>query len=202
VPQPGIDVVGFVTLALRPDMMDLMAEDPSIDIERRNRFDDLFDQHYAAVRAYVARRSGTAGVLDDVLSETFLVAWRRIDSVPTDGVPWLLGVARRVLANHRRGEARRGALLQALAGMLPRELIAEPPGEVFGELSDAIAGLTARDREALLLVAWEGLDPQRAARVVGCAPGAFRARLYRARRQLAAQLAPATDEARLTEEAR
>jgi len=198
----SLDVVGFVTLAVRPDMMGYMAEDPSIDIERRTRFDDLFDQHYAAVRAYVTRRTGTAGVVDDVLSETFLVAWRRIDSVPTDGVPWLLGVARRVLANHRRGEARRGALLQLLASMLPRELIAEPPGEVFGELSDAISALTARDREALLLVAWEGLDPQRAARVVGCAPGAFRARLYRARRQLAAQLAPATDEARVTEEAR
>jgi RNA polymerase sigma-70 factor, ECF subfamily len=186
----------------RPDMMGQMAEDPPVDIERRTRFADLFDQHYTAVRAYVARRSGTTGVVDDVLSETFLVAWRRIDSVPTDGLPWLLGVARRVLANQRRGEARRGALVRLLADMLAREPIAEPSAEVFGELSDAVAALTPRDREALLLVAWEGLDPQRAARVVGCAPGAFRARLYRARRQLAAQLAPAMDDARATEEAR
>lgn len=179
-----------------------MAEDPLIDIDRQARFNELFDQHFAAVRAYVARRSGTAGVVDDVLSETFLVTWRRIDSVPTDGLPWLLGVARRVLANQRRGEARRGALVQLLASMLPRGLVAEPDSEVFGELSDALAALSPREREALLLVAWEGLDPQRAARVVGCAPAAFRARLYRARRQLAAQLQATPKEARLTEEAR
>ena len=179
-----------------------MAVHPPSDVERRTRFNTLFDQHYAAVRAYVSRRSGTAGVVDDVLSETFLVAWRRIDSVPADGLPWLLGVARRVLANQRRGEARRGALLRSLASMLPPGPVAEPAGEVFGELSEALAALSAREREALLLVAWEGLDPQRAARVVGCAPTAFRARLYRARRQLAARLQPTPDEARLSEEAR
>jgi RNA polymerase sigma factor (sigma-70 family) len=179
-----------------------MAADPPIDIEQRTRFDALFDQHYAAVRAYVARRSGGTGLVDDVLSETFLVAWRRIDSVPADGLPWLLGVARRVLANQRRGEARRGALVKLLAGMLPHEPIAEPAAEVFGELADALAALSPRDREALLLVAWEGLEPQRAARVVGCAPAAFRARLYRARRQLAARMEPTPDQARLTEEAR
>jgi RNA polymerase sigma factor (sigma-70 family) len=179
-----------------------MAGHPPTDVESRARFDALFDQHYAAVRAYVARRSATPAVIDDVLSETFLVAWRRIDSVPTDGLPWLLGVARRVLANQRRGEARRGALVDLLASMLPRGPVAEPAGEVFGELGDAIAGLSPREREALLLVAWEGLEPQRAARVVGCDPAAFRARLYRARRQLVAQLELTLDEARLTEEAR
>jgi len=179
-----------------------MAGDPPIEREHRVRFDALFDQHYAAVRAYVARRSGTAGVVDDVLSETFLVAWRRIESVPADALPWLLGVARRVLANQRRGEARRGALVELLASMLPRGPIAEPAGEVFGELGDAVAALSPREREALLLVAWEGLDPRRAARVVGCAPAAFRARLYRARRQLVAQMKPAPDQARLPEEAR
>jgi RNA polymerase sigma-70 factor (ECF subfamily) len=107
-----------------------------------------------------------------------------------------------VLANQRRGEARRGALVGLLASMLPQGPVAEPAGEVFGELSDALAALSAREREALLLVAWEGLDPQRAARAVGCAPTAFRARLYRARRQLAARLQSTPDEARLSEEAR
>lgn len=179
-----------------------MAADQPIDVRRRTRFDTLFDQHYAAVRAYVARRAGTASVIDDVLSETFLVAWRRIDAVPVDGLPWLLAVARRVLANHRRGDARRGALVQMLAGVLPREPITEPPAELFGEVSDALASLSPREREALLLVAWEGLEPRRAAQVVGCAPAAFRARLYRARRQLIAQLEPAPEPARLTEETR
>jgi RNA polymerase sigma factor (sigma-70 family) len=178
-----------------------MGGDRAIDVEQRTRLDALFDEHYAAVRAYVARRGGAA-VVDDVVSETFLVAWRRIDAVPADGLPWLLGVARRVLANQRRAEARRGALVALLASVLPRSLTTEPPGEVFGELGDAIAALSDRDREALLLVAWEGLDPQRAARVVGCAPDAFRARLYRARRQLVAQLRRAPDDVRLVEEAR
>lgn len=179
-----------------------MAGDLPVDVEYQARFDALFDMHYAAVRAYVARRSGTAGPVDDVLSETFLVAWRRIDKVPADGLPWLLGVARRVLANQRRAEARRGALVDRIAGMLPRTNIAEPIEQNFGELGEAIAALSAREREALLLVAWEELGPERAARVVGCAPAAFRARLYRARRRLAAQLQLTVDEARLTEEAR
>lgn len=178
-----------------------MAEDPLIDVDRQARFNELFDRHYAAVRAYVARRSGSGGV-DDVVSETFLVAWRRIDAVPEDGLPWLLGVARRILANQRRGEARRGALIQLLASMLPRGPGPEPPGGMFGELPDALAALSAREREALLLVAWEGLDPQRAARVVGCAPAAFRARLYRARRRLATQMQAVPAEVRLTEETR
>jgi RNA polymerase sigma factor (sigma-70 family) len=174
---------------------------PPIDVDRRARFDALFDRHYAAVRAYVVRRSA-AGVVDDVLSETFLVAWRRIDALPPDGLPWLLGVARRVLANQRRADARRGALVELLASVLPRSPIPEPAGDVFGDLGEAISALSPREREALLLVAWEGLDPQRAARVVGCAPAAFRARLYRARRQLAAQLKPMPDAERLHEEAR
>jgi RNA polymerase sigma-70 factor (ECF subfamily) len=179
-----------------------MAEEPPIEIERRVRFDELFDVHYPAVRAYVVRRSGTGAVVDDVLSETFLVAWRRIDSVPADGLPWLLGVARRVLANQRRAEARRGALVELLAEVMRRAPLAEPPGEVFGELGAAMAALSPREREALLLVAWEGLGPARAARVVGCAPAAFRARLYRARRRLAAELQSMPGDVRLTEEAR
>src|ERR1700722_19806197 len=128
-----------------------------IDVDRRARFDALFDRHYAAVRAYIVRRSAP-GVVDDVVSETFLVAWRRIDSAPVDGLPWLLGVARRVLANQRRSEARRGALADRLAGVVSRGGVAEPAGEAFGELGDAIAALSPRQREALLLVAWEGLD--------------------------------------------
>jgi hypothetical protein len=60
-------------------MIGAMAEDPLIEIDRQARFNDLFDRHYAAVRAYVARRSRTTGAVDDVLSETFLVAWRRVE---------------------------------------------------------------------------------------------------------------------------
>ena len=157
------------------------------DVDRRVRFDALFAAHFAAVRAYVVRRSAGTPV-DDVLSEVFLIAWRRLDAVPGDALPWLLAVARRVLANHRRGNARRAALIDRLASATPRLRVVDPPGEVFGALADAIGSLSPVEREALLLVAWEGLDPTRAARVVGCSPQAFRARLYRARRRLAARL--------------
>ena len=174
------------------------------DHDRGTRFDALFAAHFPAVRAYVVRRSGAAPV-DDVLSETFLVAWRRLDAVPEDALPWLLGVARRVLANQRRGEARRAALIGRLTGALAHARIAEPAGEAFGALADALASLPAVEREALLLVAWEELEPGRAARVVGCSPAAFRARLYRARRRLAARLGEPPlrhFEERTTEEAR
>jgi RNA polymerase sigma-70 factor (ECF subfamily) len=172
--------------------------------DRGTRFDALFAAHFAAVRAYVVRRSGGAPV-DDVLSEVFLVAWRRLDAVPEDGLPWLLGVARRVLANQRRGDARRAALIGRLADALPRSRVVEPAGNVFGSLGEAIGALSAPEREALLLVAWEGLEPRRAARVVGCTPAAFRARLYRARRRLAAHLGESPLrhlEGRTSEEAR
>lgn len=181
-----------------------MRESPGGD-DGAARFDALFAAHFAAVRAYVVRRSGAAPVVDDVLSETFLVAWRRLDAVPEDALPWLLGVARRVLANQRRGEARRVALIDRLSNLTSRSRGTEPTGDVFGSLGDAMATLSAPEREALLLVAWEGLEPQRAARVVGCTPTAFRARLYRARRRLAAELGESPLrhlEGRTTEEAR
>jgi RNA polymerase sigma factor (sigma-70 family) len=177
-----------------------MDESTAIDNRARPRFDALFTEHYPAVRAYIARRSVAAAV-DDALSETFLVAWRRIDAVPPDALPWLLAVARRVLANQRRAEARRGALVELLGSVLPRGPIVEPVADSLGGLGEAIATLSAREREALLVVAWEELDPSRAARVVGCAPAAFRARLYRARRRLAAQLGESFVN-QLTEEAR
>src|SRR5690242_21875155 len=101
------------------------------DDDRGTRFDQLFAAHYGAVRAYVVRRSGGAPV-DDVLSEIFLVAWRRLEAVPEDGLPWLLGVARRVLANQRRGDARRAALIGRMADAMQPSRVVEPAGRVLG----------------------------------------------------------------------
>jgi RNA polymerase sigma-70 factor, ECF subfamily len=174
------------------------------DEDRGKRFDAVFAAHFSAVRAYVVRRTGGAPA-DDVLSETFLVAWRRLDALPEDALPYLLGIARRVLANQRRGDLRRAALIDRLSILASRSRAIEPAGDVFGSLADAIATLTAPEREAPLLVAWEGLEPGRAARVVGCTPAAFRARLHRARRRLASQLGESQlrrFEGRTTEEAR
>jgi RNA polymerase sigma factor (sigma-70 family) len=144
-------------------------------------FDEFFARYHWAVRAYVLRRA--PGVIaDDVISEAFVVAWRRFDEIGSDPLPWLLGVARRVLANHLRGERRRRALVQRIVDRSDPPW--EPPSGVSDQLGVALGGLSAREREALLLVAWEGLDPKRGAVAAGCSTAAFRVRLHRARRHV------------------
>jgi RNA polymerase sigma-70 factor, ECF subfamily len=79
------------------------------------RFELLYAKYAPAVKAYVLRRAD-ASMADDVVAEVFVVCWRRFEDVPVDPLPWLLGVARRVLSTQRRGERRRGALHERLAG--------------------------------------------------------------------------------------
>lgn len=151
------------------------------------RFRELFEATFGAVRRYVHHRGGSDGSVDDVVAETFLVAWRRLDDVPRDDpVPWLLAVARNVWRNERRGRRRRLALL----GRVPTPPPTPPPSEpVEGEGVDgvlaALAGLDASDQEILRLVAWDGLTAAQVGTVLGCSPGAARVRLHRARRRLA-----------------
>lgn len=155
--------------------------------QRRARFERLFEAHYAPVLAYALRRSDPAtGVAHDVTAEVFAVAWRRLDQLPADPLPWLYGTARRVLANERRGARRRAALVDQLRVTAPSATPAREPAEL---LHAALARLPDRDREGLLLVAWEGLSTAQAAQVMGCTPTAMRVRLHRARRRLAAALA-------------
>jgi RNA polymerase sigma-70 factor (ECF subfamily) len=161
----------------------------SADDDRRIAFETLFATHYWVVRGYVRRRSPSSAV-DDVVAETFLAAWRRFDSVAEDPLPWLLGVSRRILANQHRAERRRTALATRLRSLRSGSAWGwEAPVEMSEELAMAMASLSEREREALLLVAWEGLEPNRAARAAGCTPATFRVRLHRARRRVAAQLA-------------
>lgn len=145
----------------------------------------LFREHADAVHAYASRRAG-AGSADDVVSEVFAVAWRRIDDVPDPALPWLLGCARRVLANQRRGERRAGALRSRLASSQACPLTTD---EGDGLLREALNELGGRDREVLLLTAWEGLGPAETAIVLGCSKGAAAVRLHRARKRLEAALA-------------
>ncbi len=167
---------------------------------RRERFEALFERCLPGVRAYVLRRAPPA-IVEDVVSETFLVAWRALDSVPGEPLPWLYGVARRTLANHRRGYLRSAALSARLTRTLVLPLEPEAPvsEEVEPRLRDALLALTVREREALLLVAWEGLSPAQAASALGCSSAAFRVRLHRARGHLAQQLERAPSEAAQTE---
>jgi RNA polymerase sigma-70 factor, ECF subfamily len=150
--------------------------------DRRDRFERMFHMHHRLVLAYALRRA-TPQMAQDVVAETFTVAWRRLDDVPDPELPWLYGVARRVLANELRSDRRRGALAERVS--------AEPlTGDAGGDLQlmQALARLRARDRELLLLTAWEGLTSAEAATAIGCTRAAVRVRLHRARKRLAAEL--------------
>lgn len=150
------------------------------------RFEALFREHHRAVRGYALRRADPA-TADDVVADTFLVCWRRLERVPDDARPWLFGVARKCLANRHRQAARGGALAERL---IPPDG-ARDPEDVAGDrdvIRIAFGQLSERDREALALVAWEDLDLRSAARAAGCSRAAFAVRLHRARRRLAALL--------------
>jgi RNA polymerase sigma-70 factor, ECF subfamily len=156
---------------------------------RHDRFEELFRVNYAAVRGYALRRA-PRDVAQDVVAETFLVAWRRLEDVPDDALPWLFGVARRVLANERRSADRRTALEQRVATSTVTG--AADAADRLGDaelMRAALAELSEDHREALMLVAWHGLTGARAARAAGCSPATFAVRLHRARAKLAAQLA-------------
>jgi RNA polymerase sigma factor (sigma-70 family) len=165
-----------------------------------DRFEALFREHHVAVVAYVRRRAPQDAV-DDVVGETFLVAWRRLDHVPAQQLPWLLAVARNVLATQRRGVLRRHALTLRLgrAGAARADAADGYQSSADGidsRLTAALARLAPKDREALTLIAWDGLQPHEAALVLGDSAGAFRVRLHRARQRLRGLLEDRSEPAR------
>jgi len=160
-----------------------------------DRLAGLWYAHYPAVLAY-ARRRATEETAKEVASAAFTVLWRRIDQPLDDPLPWLLGVARRELANQRRGEARRRRL--GIRARTPMPTEPDPADRTVdqAEARAALARLRDDDREVLMLVAWEGLDPARAATVLGITPAAFAVRLHRARRRLESHLTSPEESAR------
>lgn len=161
----------------------------------RERFERIFRANHIAVDAYVRRRVTAEGV-DDVVSETFLVAWRRLGTVPDEPLPWLLGVARNVIGTKHRGDVRRRRLqARAEAEYQGSYELSEHQHLENGVLTAALGRLNERDREALTLVAWDGLTPAEAAVVIGIPVNRFRVRLHRAARRLRWALGANTDEA-------
>lgn len=126
-----------------------------MSMERRLRFELLYGKYAPAVKAYVLRRTQSPAA-DDLVVEVFLVCWRRMNEVPLEPLPWLLGIARRVLSTSTT--ASRGA----------------PPG------------LGSSDRELLRLIAWERLSPRQAAVILGVSSSRTRAHLLFARRRFPA----------------
>ena len=161
---------------------------PRSSESREDRFTTLYARHFDAVRAYAWRRGPDEA--DDVVAETFLVAWRRLDQVPVESLPWLFAVARNVRCNMERGERRRRLREErgapAAAGATPAAILEERSA-----VRSALAQLSESDREVLMLAAWEQLDRAGMAAALGCSRTAVTVRLFRARRRLAAALSEA-----------
>lgn len=164
-----------------------MSGDP---LERQRRFRALYEGNYDHILRFARRRTDSGADADDVVAETFLTAWRRLAEVPSDSMqrPWLYGVARRVLANQRRSEKRRGVLGRRLRGERSQPDRAPPEGEIAERVEAAFEQLAQRDREILALAYWEDLETGEIAVVLGCSRNAARIRLHRARRRLAREL--------------
>jgi len=158
----------------------------------------LWDRHADDVYAYARRRVGESAA-PDVVADVFTVAIEHPDRLPPDALPWLYGVARKVLANHRRGAVRRDALAERAEAHA--EPFAPDPADAAGVRADlvrALAGLRESDRELVLLVAWEGLSVAEAADVLGCRRGTAAVRLHRARKRLRSALSEEPSLALLT----
>jgi RNA polymerase sigma-70 factor (ECF subfamily) len=158
---------------------------PCSGASRDARFARVFERHVEDVRRYLYACS-PAAVADEIVADVFLVVWRRLDDVPLDSLPWLLGVARRCRLAAERSEHRQRAVASRLAAE-PADPLAAPLGD--RALGAALATLSEADRELLLLVAWDGVDAGQAAGVLGLRRGSVYMRLHRARRRLAAALA-------------
>lgn len=151
-------------------------------------FETLYLANVRALLAYALRRVERPEDAADVVADTMLVAWRRIDMVPPgdEARLWLFGVAHRVLANQRRGARRRehlgNQLRQSLRGRVdPDHAAAVAAGH---DMRAALDALPAGDRELMRLVSWEGLTPEEIATVLDLSPGTARTRLFRARARL------------------
>lgn len=155
---------------------------------REDQIAQLYQRYSPQIAAY-ARRRAAPDEAADVVSETFLVAWRRSEEIPEEpaSLPWLYGVARHVLANQRRSTQRRGRLWKRLSSQFAEDHT--PPVAIenqceFELIGRAISELSDDDAEILRLVAWEGMSPAQVAEILEVEPNAARQRLHRARLRL------------------
>ena len=169
--------------------------------ERRERFEAVYRELYAPICGYTLRRVRDPEDAAEAIAETFATLWRRFDRCPhgPELRPWLFGVARRVIANQRRGDRRRTALGERLIANFDRaELEAVYSQEAGSELARAFATLSEPDREVLSLVAWEGLTREELVVALGTSRATVRLRLHRARKRLEAAMNSRPTPIRLT----
>jgi RNA polymerase sigma factor (sigma-70 family) len=165
-------------------------------------FAELFHRHSGEIGRYVTRRIGP-GIAEDIVAETFLVAFRRRDSYDgsrTDARPWLYGIATNVMRRHRRDEVRALRALERTGSdpVMTESFADRVDGQVSAAetsrlLAPALARLNAGQRDVLLLTAWAGLTLDQIAEVLGIPHGTARSRLNRARTKIRAALAGAQE---------
>jgi RNA polymerase sigma-70 factor (ECF subfamily) len=150
--------------------------------ERAAAFERLYRTTFRAVEGY-ARRRVPPDEAEDVVEETFLVVWRRLEAVPEGEAArlWVFGVARRVVAQRLRSLRRKKMLEERMAGFRERPAVTDQLDE--GWVNQVLARLRPIDQEVLRLAAWEGLAPREMAVVLGCSANAASLRLHRARRR-------------------
>ena len=160
--------------------------------DARVAFEQLYRDTRTDLLAYILRRSETPEDAADVLAETYLVAWQKLDAIPTGDRArlWLFGVARNRLLKGATRRRSRHALAERLAGELRRVHPPQAPAEDerAATLRTALAALPERDREIVMLTAWEGLTPKQIAAVTGTPVNTVRVRLHRARARLKREL--------------
>lgn len=184
------------------DAIDLIAS-----IDEPERFTPVFDRHFDAVHAYLARRAGTEAA-DELSAEVFCIAFERrhtFDTHHDDARPWLFGIAGRLLQRRWRTGERRIRAIDRLSGTTSiasngSEVSERVEGEeVAAAIALALDELPDDDRETLLLFAWERLTYDRIAEALNIPVGTVRSRISRARGRLRAALdASSSDDAGLT----
>lgn len=167
--------------------------------EREQRMRALVADVVEPVRRYLLRRTDAA-TADDVLGDTLLVLWRRLDDVPADALPWTIVVARNGLANHERATRRQGRVVGKIIALDPPPLAADgadpadPAARTDAAEAEAdgvrraLSRLRADDAEVLRLWAWDELASPQIALVLGISPNAAALRLHRAKKRLRAEL--------------
>jgi RNA polymerase sigma factor (sigma-70 family) len=164
------------------------------DVSRdaRSAFEELYRCTRTDLLAYIMRRAQSAEDAADVLAETYLVAWQKLDAIPAGERArlWLFGVARNLLLKSARRHRSRHALVERLAGELRSAYPSPAPAEDerSAALYAALAALPECQREIVMLTAWEALTPKQIAAVTGTPVNIVRVRLHRARRRLKGDL--------------
>jgi RNA polymerase sigma-70 factor (ECF subfamily) len=153
-----------------------------VDESRRERFEAVAPELIEPLRRFLARRTDPA-TADDVLAETLLVCWRRVQDLPEEPLPWAYAVARNCLRNAQRSARRQ----DRVAARLAAEPVDPGPPEDTA-LHEALARLRPDDAELLGLWAWEQLTPAEIATVLDISANAASIRLHRAREKLKDQL--------------